>query len=82
MQTVRAGVYRHYKGKEYLVLGVALHTETREKMVLYKALYKCPELEEEYGKDPLFVRPFTMFVEEVEWEGKKTPRFTFVRKNP
>ncbi|MCR4328534.1 MAG: DUF1653 domain-containing protein [Patescibacteria group bacterium] len=77
---LKPGVYRHYKGKQYKVLGVALHTETREKMVLYKALYDCPDLKEEFGDDPLFVRPYNMFVEEVEVDGIKKPRFEWVRE--
>ena len=81
VNTIKPGVYRHYKNKkEYLVLGVAHHTETREKMVIYKALYECPDLEGEYGKFPHMVRPFEQFVAEVEHEGKRMPRFTFVRE--
>lgn len=84
MDNPRPGVYRHYKKGEYLVLGVALHTETGEKMVLYRALYPCPDLEEKFGKEfakaPVFVRPCSQFMEEVEFEGKRVPRFAFVRE--
>jgi hypothetical protein len=75
---MKLGKYRHYKGNHYEVLGVACHTETGEKMVLYRALYACPDLVEEYGDDPWFVRPFAMFTENVEIDGKSVPRFEFV----
>jgi hypothetical protein len=75
---MQIGRYRHYKGKFYRVLSVALHTETREKMVAYKALYDCPELADEYGTDPLFVRPYAMFCESVEIDGHDVPRFEYV----
>ena len=60
------GTYKHYKGNLYEVIGLALHTETREKMVIYKALYKITDfrdLDEELGTDPYFVRPQKMFLE-------------------
>lgn len=62
------GAYRHNKtGKLYEVLGVALHTETDEPLVVYKPLWKC-----EY---PLFTRPYAMFVEDVMCDGVRKPRF-------
>jgi hypothetical protein len=75
---VKLGRYRHYKGKDYEVLGVVMHTETNEKLVLYRALYEIPELRDEYGSDPWFVRPFTMFNETVEIEGRTVPRFAYL----
>ena len=70
------GTYRHSKtGKLYKVIDVALHTETSEKMVVYRALYRSPDLEAEYGPDPVFVRPYTMFFEGVVIDGKQVPRF-------
>lgn len=75
---MKIGKYQHYKGNHYKVLGVAFHTETQEKMVLYKALYPCPDLEEEYGKHPYFVRPYKMFNEILTLEGKQIPRFSFI----
>ena len=66
---IKPGKYRHYKGKEYQVIGVATHTETDEQMVVYKKLY------DNYG---LMVRPFRMFADEVEVNGKKMPRFEYV----
>ncbi len=75
---MKLGKYRHYKGNFYYVLGVVLQTETREKLVLYRALYPCSELWEEYGEDPLFVRPFEMFYERVMVDGVVVPRFEWV----
>lgn len=59
-------VYRHYKGKEYLVLHIAKHSETLEDMVVYQALY---------GEKRIWVRPIRMFLEKVEVEGKIVNRF-------
>ena len=75
---MKLGKYKHYKGKFYEVLGLTLHTETREPMVLYKALYPVTDLPEEFGKIPLFVRPKTMFEEMVEVDGKEVRRFEYV----
>ncbi len=66
---LKLGKYRHYKGKEYEVMGVAKHTETLEKLVVYRALY---------GKHDLWVRPLEMFTEEVEIDGKKRRRFEYI----
>jgi hypothetical protein len=65
---IQNGIYRHYKGKKYLVLGVAKHSETLEDLVVYITLY-----ENESG--PLWVRPLKMFLETVEVNGKRMPRF-------
>ncbi len=66
---IKLGKYRHYKGKEYEVLGVAKHSETLEEMVVYKALY---------GEGGLWARPLKMFLEEVEVEGQKILRFKYI----
>jgi hypothetical protein len=63
--------YRHYKGNIYKVIALALHSETLERVVVYQGEYEDAEL----GKDPVFVRPYEMFCEEVEVEGKRIPRF-------
>jgi hypothetical protein len=68
-QSPKLGKYRHYKGNEYEVLGVAKHSETLEDVVVYKKLY---------GDGGLWVRPLAMFLEDVEVEGKKMPRFEYV----
>ncbi len=79
---MKVGKYRHYKGNYYQVLGLAHNTETREKMVLYRGLYESPDLREEYGDDPWFVRPFDMFNETVEVDGQIMPRFEYVSPMP
>jgi hypothetical protein len=61
------GRYRHFKGAEYEVLGIARHSETMEEMVVYRALY---------GERGLWVRPRAMFLEQVEVDGKLRPRFS------
>ena len=69
---LKPGIYEHYKsGKKYRVIGMAKHSETLEDMVVYEALY-----ENEMSK--LWVRPLTMFLEEVEFEGKRIPRFKYL----
>jgi len=67
---IQPGIYRHYKGKFYQVIGVGRHSETLELLVIYKALY-----ENEFGKDSLWVRPLAMFIEMVEVNGRRVPRF-------
>jgi len=66
---IKAGMYKHYKGSMYEVLDVARHSETEEWMVVYKTLY---------GDFSTWVRPYEMFVEKVEVEGKMLARFEFV----
>lgn len=67
---LQPGVYRHYKGPEYRVFGVARHSETEQPVVCYQALYG------EYG---LWVRPLEMFLESVEVDGEQVPRFALVQ---
>ncbi|MFK7829731.1 MAG: DUF1653 domain-containing protein [Congregibacter sp.] len=71
---IEAGLYRHYKGGEYEVLGAARHSETEEWMVLYRPLYLKPGNTER----SLWVRPLTMFVEIVTVDGQQLRRFEFV----
>ena len=71
-QEIKLGKYKHYKGGEYEVLGVAKHSETLEEMVVYRALY---------GKKELWVRPLKMFMEDVEVDGKTIPRFKYLGNN-
>ncbi len=70
-KSIKLGKYRHYKSKEknYQVLGLARHSETGESFVVYKKLY------DDYS---MFVRPFDIFMEEVELNGKKVPRFEYL----
>ena len=69
MTVIRPGRYRHYKCHEYTVLGVARHSETLEELIVYR---------QEYGDHGLWVRPAAMFLETVELEGKKVPRFRLI----
>lgn len=64
---IKPGKYRHFKGNEYEVLGVASHSESLEPMVVYRALY---------GEGGLWVRPLSMWFETVEHDGKTVLRFT------
>jgi hypothetical protein len=66
---IRTGRYRHYKGREYQVTGVARHSETEELLVVYRCLY---------GDDSLWVRPLEMFLETVEVAGEQVPRFAII----
>jgi hypothetical protein len=70
MNQIQKGLYEHYKGKRYEVLDVAIHTETREPMVIYKALYKG-----DFPEGTLWARPLAMFKEYVTVNGKSVPRF-------
>lgn len=65
------GIYKHYKGKHYEVLGVAYHSETLEKLVVYKALYNSKE----FGLESLWVRALDVFNENVIIDGEEVPRF-------
>jgi hypothetical protein len=71
---LRCGVYEHYKGKKYLVLGVARHTETGELMAVYVPLYELPDNE---GVQ-MSVRPLEMFTGDVEIGPELRPRFRFI----
>ena len=69
METIKAGVYRHFKGNLYRVLFTARHSETGEEMVVYQALY---------GEKGCWVRPAAMWNEIVERNGKTFHRFTYI----
>lgn len=64
---VKIGTYRHFKGGRYEVIALAKHSESLESMVVYRALY---------GDGQVWVRPASMWNEEVEYKGKKVKRFT------
>lgn len=70
-EPILPGRYRHFKGNEYEVIAIAKHSETREDMVVYRALYG------EYG---LWVRPASMWNETVERDGKTYRRFTRIEE--
>ena len=66
---LKPGKYRHFKGNEYELIGVARHSETLEPMVVYRALY---------GDSGLWVRPASMWTEQVDRDGYKGPRFQYI----
>ena len=68
---LKPGLYKHYKGNEYEVIGVAKHSETLEDLVVYRALY---------GDYDLWLRPLKMFEEIIEVDGKKIKRFEYIDK--
>lgn len=69
MTEIKTGKYRHFKGNEYRVLGMARHSETLEEMVVYQALY---------GEGGIWVRPARMWSETVERNGYCGPRFAYI----
>lgn len=68
VEEIKLGRYRHFKGKDYEVIGMAKHSETLEKFVVYRALY---------GNRELYIRPKKMFLEKVGKEGKLVKRFEY-----
>ena len=72
MNEIKKGVYRHFKGNLYEVTDIATHSETLEKYVVYRALY---------GEHGLWVRPLSMWNEEVTRDGKTYKRFTYEGEN-
>lgn len=70
---MQTGRYRHYKGQDYIVLGVARHSETEEELVVYR---------QDYGDRGLWVRPKTMFLETVIIDGQEVPRFACIEPIP
>lgn len=69
MSEPKPGIYRHFKGNLYELIGMAKHSETLEEMVVYRALY---------GEHGLWVRPAAMWTEHVERDGYSGPRFQWV----
>ena len=69
MSIIIGGFYKHYKGKQYKVIGVAKHSETLEKLVVYKACY---------GNEELWVRPYHMFCENITVDGMVIDRFKYL----
>jgi hypothetical protein len=66
---MRTGRYRHYKGRDYIVLGVARHSETEEELVVYRT---------DYGDHSLWARPLEMFLGQVDVDGTQQSRFEYV----
>lgn len=72
IKKIPLGVYEHYKGKHYKVIGVAKHSETLKEFIVYQALY---------GEHDLWIRPFEMFLETVDIGNKKVKRFKLIKEN-
>jgi cyclomaltodextrinase / maltogenic alpha-amylase / neopullulanase len=66
---LKLGMYEHFKGNQYEVIGIGKHSETLEGMVVYRALY---------GKGELWIRPVEIFLDEVVVDGLKKPRFRYI----
>jgi hypothetical protein len=66
---MKTGIYQHYKGPKYQVIGVAKHSENEEPHVVYRCLY---------GDYDLWIRPLAMFSETVEYQGQQLPRFRWI----
>jgi hypothetical protein len=73
LPTIVLGRYRHYKGGEYQVVDLARHSETLEPLVVYRA---------RYGECGLWVRPYAMFFEQIEVDGRLQPRFAPLNQAP
>ncbi|QHJ11886.1 hypothetical protein FX988_02122 [Paraglaciecola mesophila] len=69
--SIEVGKYRHYKGNDYEVIGVAKHSEDESELVVYRPMY---------GERGLWVRPLSMFNEAVVVNGQSMPRFQFIEK--
>lgn len=71
---LKFGIYKHYKGGLYKVLGIVKHSETLEDLVLYETLYDNP-------RSKLWVRPLKMFSEKIEVSGRMVPRFEYIEED-
>jgi len=72
-KTLKTGIYRHYKGNLYEVLSTARHSETEEWMIVYRTLYE--------DESTVWVRPYDMFTETIEVDGKKVKRFEYMGRS-
>lgn len=68
---LKIGKYKHYKGNDYQVVGVATHSEDESQLVVYRPLY---------GEGALWVRPLAMFIEDVEVNGERVARFRYIEE--
>lgn len=71
MPQIKLGLYQHYKGKKYKLIGLAKHSETLENLVIYQA---------QYGKKQIWARPIKIFQEKILVKNKKIPRFKLIKK--
>lgn len=76
MEDIKLGTYRHFKGMNVEVIGIALDSETLEKMVVYNH----PDPVKGEGANTMWVRPMDMFAETIERDGKKIKRFEYIGK--
>ena len=74
MDEIKLGKYRHFKGKEYEVLGVGHHSESLEKLVIYRALYDS----EDFGPNAIWARLYEDFIGVKEIDGKEVKRFEYI----
>jgi hypothetical protein len=70
-ELIKLGLYKHYKGNYYQVIGIAKHEESHENMVVYRELY---------GEYALWVRRLDRFLEDVVHDGREVPRFKFIKE--
>ena len=73
MEELKLGKYKHFKGKEYEIIGIANHSESLEKLFIYKALNDS----EEFGSNTTWARPYDLFIGEKELDGKRVKRFEY-----
>ena len=74
MTELKIGRYEHYKGNTYQVIDIAIHSESLEKMVVYKSEYDSSD----FKKGTIWVRPLSMFLEKIESNGETKERFTYL----
>jgi len=74
---ITKGRWRHFKGKEYKVLGIGRDCDTFKEFIVYQGQYDSPD----FGKNPIFIRPKESFFEEVTRDGKTFPRFERLTEN-
>lgn len=73
---ISLGLYKHYKGKLYLVIGVGKHSKSLQDLVIYQALYD----DKKFGKNCLWVRPLDNFLENIIIDGQSVPRFLKIQE--
>ena len=72
---IAPGIYEHYKGRRYKVIGIARHSENpKQQFVVYRALYDSKD----FGPNQIWIRPLDMFIEDVEVDSKTRPRFKLI----
>lgn len=77
MEGIEPGIYEHYKGRQYRVIGIARHSEDPKQLfVVYQALYESKE----FGNNAIWIRPIAMFSEKVPVNGKLVQRFRLIER--